>query len=164
MYDRDSILTWVHGRIALLGDAAHPPLQYMAQGAIVAIEDGWVLAEHVERLRWHDGGLCWDAVLASYQAVRPEHCCRVMTTARACGELWHLDGLAREQRHALLRARGVHDYTYTDWIYGPTALVPEDEPPMCPVVPLSSATATPRTYQSSVVGKVVAREFCTGPR
>ena len=31
------------------GDAAHPPLQYMAQGAIMAIEDGWVLAEHVAR-------------------------------------------------------------------------------------------------------------------
>ena len=47
MFDRDPIMTWVHGRIALLGDAAHPPLQYMAQGAIMAIEDGWVLAEHV---------------------------------------------------------------------------------------------------------------------
>ena len=44
MFDRDPIMNWVHGRIALLGDAAHPPLQYMAQGAIMAIEDGWVLA------------------------------------------------------------------------------------------------------------------------
>ena len=43
MYDRDPITSWVHGRVALLGDAAHPPLQYMAQGAIMAIEDGWVL-------------------------------------------------------------------------------------------------------------------------
>ena len=49
MFDRDPIMNWVHGRIALLGDAAHPPLQYMAQGAIMAIEDGWVLAEHVAR-------------------------------------------------------------------------------------------------------------------
>jgi len=39
-------MTWVHGNIALLGDAAHPPLQYMAQGAIMAIEDGRVLARH----------------------------------------------------------------------------------------------------------------------
>ena len=44
MFDRDPIDHWVHGRVALLGDAAHPPLQYMAQGAIMAIEDGWVLA------------------------------------------------------------------------------------------------------------------------
>ena len=47
MFDRDPIDTWVHGRIALLGDAAHPPLQYIAQGAIMAIEDGYVLAEHL---------------------------------------------------------------------------------------------------------------------
>ena len=47
MFDRDPIKTWVYGRIALLGDAAHPPLQYIAQGAIMAIEDGYVLAEHL---------------------------------------------------------------------------------------------------------------------
>ena len=51
MFDRDPVMTWVHGRIALLGDAAHPPLQYMAQGAVMAIEDGWVLAEHAARQR-----------------------------------------------------------------------------------------------------------------
>ncbi|WP_207787507.1 hypothetical protein [Rhodococcus globerulus] len=39
----------------------------------------------------------------------------------------------------MLRARGTQDYTYTDWIYGPTALVPEDEPPLYPIVPLASA-------------------------
>jgi 2-polyprenyl-6-methoxyphenol hydroxylase-like FAD-dependent oxidoreductase len=139
MYDRDPIMTWIHGRIALLGDAAHPPLQYMAQGAIMAIEDGWVLAEHVARLRAADGGVEWDAVLAAYEAVRPEHCRRVVTNARAWGELWHLDGVPRGQRNAFLKARDTHDYTYTDWVYGRTALVPEDEPPMYPVVALAAA-------------------------
>ena len=139
MYDRDPIMTWVSGRIALLGDAAHPPLQYMAQGAIMAIEDGWVLAEHVARLRSADGVIDWDAALAAYEAVRPEHCRRVLTTARVWGELWHLDGAERQQRNLLLRARGTQDYTYTDWIYGPTALVPEDESPLYPIVPLASA-------------------------
>jgi 3-hydroxybenzoate 6-monooxygenase len=56
--------------------------------------------------------------------------------ARAWGELWHLDGEPRRQRNAILRARDTRDYTYTDWVYGPTALFPEDEPPMYPVVPL----------------------------
>ncbi|WP_436699959.1 FAD-dependent oxidoreductase [Nocardioides sp. BYT-33-1] len=146
MYDRDPIMTWVHGRIALLGDAAHPPLQYMAQGAIMAIEDGWVLAEHVARRTSGDGTartVDWDGALAAYQAVRPEHCRRVVLTARAWGELWHLDGLARDRRNQLLRARETHDYTYTDWIYGPTALTPEDEPPMYPVVPLASVDLAP---------------------
>ncbi len=140
MFDRDPILTWVHGRIALLGDAAHPPLQYMAQGAIMAIEDGWVLAQHVARqLQDRSGGeLDWDAALAAYDAVRPEHCRRVLSTGRVWGELWHHDGVKRLQRNAILRARDTYDYTFTEWIYGPTALVPEDEAELYPVIPLAS--------------------------
>lgn len=148
MFDRNPIMNWVTGRIALLGDAAHPPLQYMAQGAIMAIEDGWVLAEHVaaqEAARTGSGsGVDWDAALTAYDAVRPEHCRRVLSTGRAWGELWHLDGLAREQRNVVLRGRDTHDYTYTDWIYGPTALLPEQEPPLYPTFPLSSVEV-PRT-------------------
>jgi 2-polyprenyl-6-methoxyphenol hydroxylase-like FAD-dependent oxidoreductase len=132
MYDRDPIMTWVHGRIALLGDAAHAPLQYLAQGAVMAIEDGWVLGEHVAGHRQADGAVDWPAALAAYEAVRAEHCRRVVQTARAWGALWHLDGEAREQRNVLLRARAADDYSFTDWLYGPTALVPEDEPPMFP--------------------------------
>jgi salicylate hydroxylase len=141
MFDRDPIDNWVHGRIALLGDAAHPPLQYMAQGAIMAIEDGWVLAEHVgaERAtRTAGSGVEWDAVLSAYNAVRPEHCRRVVTTARSWGELWHLEGLARQQRNAILRERDTYDYTYTEWIFGPTALTPEEEPAPYPTRSLAS--------------------------
>ncbi|MGW5749825.1 FAD-dependent oxidoreductase [Nocardia rhamnosiphila] len=139
MYDRDPIGTWVDGRIALLGDAAHPPLQYMAQGAIMAIEDGWVLAEHVRLLRDADGVVDWAGALAAYEAVRPEHCRRVVLTARVWGELWHLDGIRRAQRNVLLRERAVGDYSFTDWVYGPTALFPADEPPMFEPIPLASA-------------------------
>lgn len=139
MYDRDPIMTWVAGSIALLGDSAHPPLQYIAQGAIMALEDGWVLGEHVARHRAADGSVDWPAVLAAYQAVRPEHCRRVLTTSRAWGELWHLDGLARRQRNVLLRERDTYDYAFVDWLYGPTALDPSDEPPMFEPIPLSSA-------------------------
>ncbi|MDF5753148.1 FAD-dependent oxidoreductase [Spongiactinospora sp. TRM90649] len=139
MFDRDPIMTWVHGNIALLGDAAHPPLQYMAQGAIMAIEDGWVLARHAAAHRAEDGSIDWRATLTAYEAVRPEHCRRVLTTARAWGELWHLDGLARLQRNTLLRARDTYDYSFIDWIYGPTALTPEEEPPMFAPIPLGSA-------------------------
>ena len=140
MFDRDPIMNWIHGRIALLGDAAHPPLQYMAQGAIMAIEDGWVLAEHVGRQL--DSApvahLDWDAALAAYNAVRPEHCRRVLSTGRAWGELWHHDGIKRLQRNVLLRARDTYDYTYAEWIYGPTALTPDQEPSLYPIVPLDS--------------------------
>ncbi|MBB6548552.1 FAD-dependent oxidoreductase [Nonomuraea rubra] len=127
MFDRDPIMNWVSGRIVLTGDAAHPPLQYLAQGAVMAIEDAWVLSEHVG-----SAGGDWDAALAAYNEVRTEHCRRVLTTARAWGELWHHDGDERLWRNGVLRERDVHDYTYVDWLFGPTALTPEQEPPMFP--------------------------------
>ncbi|MFE4590334.1 FAD-dependent oxidoreductase [Streptomyces laurentii] len=142
MFDRDPITTWVHGRIALLGDAAHPPLQYMAQGAIMAIEDGWVLARHYARLAGAapaDAAPDWDGALAAYEAVRVEHCRRIQTTARAWGELWHLDGESRLQRNAIMRARDTYDYAFTEWVYGPTALTPDEEPAMFTPIPLSTA-------------------------
>jgi salicylate hydroxylase len=145
MFDRDPIMRWVKGRIALLGDAAHPPLQYMAQGAIMAIEDGWVLAEHVARQTarrtGHSSGIDWDAALAAYEAVRPEHCRRVVETARKWGDLWHLDGEQREQRNAILRTRNTYDYSFVDWIFGPTALTPDREPEPYQTIPLDSAEA-----------------------
>ncbi|MDF6041001.1 FAD-dependent oxidoreductase [Streptomyces sp. JH14] len=147
MFDRDPIETWVHGRIALLGDAAHPPLQYMAQGAIMAIEDGWVLAQHYARLAEAAPAGTepdWDGALAAYEAVRVEHCRRVQTTARAWGELWHLDGESRLQRNAIMRARDADDYAFTDWVYGPTALTPDEEPEMFTPIPLSSAAVEDR--------------------
>jgi 3-hydroxybenzoate 6-monooxygenase len=144
MFDRDPVMNWVSGRIALLGDAAHPPLQYMAQGAVMAIEDGWVLAEHVGAQRAarseRTSGVDWEAALAAYEAVRPEHCRRVVTTARVWGELWHHDGIKRRRRNTLLRSRDPYDYTFTDWIYGPTALTPEQEPELYPTIPLDTVT------------------------
>jgi len=139
MFDRDPIMNWLNGRVALLGDAAHPPLQYMAQGAIMAIEDGWVLAQHVGRLRSADGVVDWDAVLAAYNAVRPEHCRRILLTGRVWGELWHLRDTERLQRNAVFDRIDPHDWAFTDWVWGPTALFPGDEPPMFQAIPLASA-------------------------
>lgn len=133
MFDRNPIMNWVTGRVALLGDAAHPPLQYLAQGAVMAIEDAWVLSEHVGRQLAAGRGVAeldWDGVLSAYNAVRPEHCRRVLTTARAWGELWHVDGDERLWRNEILRGRAVDDYSYVDWLYGPTALTPEEEADM----------------------------------
>ncbi|MFW5418677.1 FAD-dependent monooxygenase [Nocardiopsis sp. CNT-189] len=143
MFDRDPVMDWVHGRIVLLGDAAHPPLQYIAQGAVMAVEDGWVLGEHAARNRAAGGAVDWDAALAAYEAVRPEHCRRVLTASRAWGELWHLGGPARERRNTLLRARDTYDYSFTDWLYGPTALFPDEEPEMFTPIPLSPAEPGP---------------------
>jgi 3-hydroxybenzoate 6-monooxygenase len=135
MFDRDPVMTWVYGRVALLGDAAHPPLQYIAQGAIMAIEDGYVLAEH---LAANPGSAGIDRALAAYQAVRPEHCRRVVQTSRTWGALWHLDGEKRERRNEILRARDPRDYSFVDWLYSVTALTPAEEPPMFQSIPLDT--------------------------
>ena len=124
MYDRDPIDRWVEGRVALTGDAAHPPLQYLAQGAVMAMEDAWVLATHVARRRRTssiDSGVPWEEVLAAYEAVRTVHCRRVVETAREWGKLWHHDGEKRLWRNEAVRAREIHDYRLVDWLYGPTA-------------------------------------------
>jgi len=143
MFDRDPIMTWVFGRIALLGDAAHPPLQYIAQGAVMAIEDGYVLAEHLAANPgdWDRAEI--DRALAGYQAVRPEHCRRVVTASRDWGALWHLDGEKRERRNEILRARDPRDYRFVDWLYSVTALTPAEEPPMFQVIPLNAPAAAP---------------------
>ena len=48
LYDRDPLPRWTQGRVTLLGDAAHPMLPYLAQGAAQAIEDGYVLADMLD--------------------------------------------------------------------------------------------------------------------
>ncbi len=139
MFDRKPIMDWVNGRIALQGDAAHPPLQYLAQGAIMAIEDAWVLSEWVGRVGVTGGaatgtpsGVDWDEVLRRYNAVRPQHCKRILETGHPWGELWHVVGEEREWRNAVLKARDIHDYSFVDWLYTRTAMTPEEEMPMFP--------------------------------
>lgn len=139
MYDREPIPDWVFGRVALLGDSAHAPLQYIAQGAIMAIEDGWVLAQHVAQNRNENGAIDWDVALAAYSAVRTQHTARVLETSRAWGVLWHHVGEKREQRNVILKARDTYDYSFVDWLYGPTALFPEDEAELFTPIPLASA-------------------------
>ena len=104
-----------------------------------------MLAQHVSRLKTATAAgpdADWDAALAAYQAVRVEHCRRVVLTARKWGELWHLDGTKRRRRNAILRARDTYDYSFTDWIYGPTALTPDQEPALYRAIPLDFAGGT----------------------
>jgi len=112
MFDREPIGTWVDRRLALIGDAAHPMLQYLAQGACQALEDAECLATQL--VKRGD----WDAALKDYADARTVRTARVQRTARTWGELWHCDGLFRDTRNALLRDRDPGDYRYLDWLYG----------------------------------------------
>lgn len=129
MYDREPISRWVDGRIALTGDAAHPMLQYLAQGACQAIEDAFNLAGHSELRR--DGEVVdWGGALAGYESDRTVRTARVQTSARVWGDIWHVDGLARTLRNALFRDRPTDDYRYIDWLYGEHAAPtpPKEQP------------------------------------
>ncbi|WP_019818804.1 FAD-dependent oxidoreductase [Saccharomonospora saliphila] len=117
MYDREPTGTWVDGRLCLLGDAAHPMLQYLAQGANQAVEDAYVLAAEATR-HTVDDLPDWPATLKATTHRRAPRTAEVQRTARSWGELWHVDGLARALRNELLTTRDVHDYRHVDWLYG----------------------------------------------
>jgi salicylate hydroxylase len=118
MYDRQPVDTWVAERLALTGDAAHPMLQYLGQGACQAMEDAHCLAGEVAKQQ-AASVLDWPGALAAYEQARTARTARVQTTARAWGELWHCDGLARLLRNTLLTDRRLDDYRYLDWLYQP---------------------------------------------
>jgi salicylate hydroxylase len=92
---------WQRGRLALLGDAAHPTLPFLAQGACMALEDAWVLADRLA------GADTPEAGLAAYAAARRDRCVRIVAAADLNARIYHLRrGLARGAVHAGLRIGG----------------------------------------------------------
>jgi salicylate hydroxylase len=81
LYDREPLPTWTRGRLALLGDAAHPMLPHVGQGANQAIEDGMALAAVLGQADYTSV----PAALRVYEAVRREHTSRVQRMARVNG-------------------------------------------------------------------------------
>ncbi len=114
MYDREPLAGWTRGRIALLGDAAHPMLQYLAQGACQAIEDADALARVLAAC---PGPHLIGKALAQYAQTRAPHAARVQRTARIWGDIWHVSGVGALLRDELFRRRPADDYSYTDWLY-----------------------------------------------
>jgi salicylate hydroxylase len=87
LYDRDPIPAWTSGRVSLLGDAAHPMLPYLGQGACQALEDGAVLANAMSDRRFASDPV---AALAAYERTRRPRASQVVLTARARGVSNHL--------------------------------------------------------------------------
>ncbi len=116
MLDRRPMPDWARGRLALLGDAAHPMLQYLAQGACQALEDSARLA--AELAAAGEAGRPFSEGLASYAALRAPRAMRLQRTARTWGEIWHVDGIAKLIRDELLRTRDVADHRHVEWLYG----------------------------------------------
>jgi 3-hydroxybenzoate 6-monooxygenase len=115
MLDRPPIPGWAYGRLALLGDAAHPMLQYLAQGACQALEDSDALAGALAAAG--NAGRPPAEGLAAYAARRAPRANRVQRTARTWGEIWHVDGVAKLIRDELLLDRDVADHRHVAWLY-----------------------------------------------
>jgi len=114
MFDRTPVANWTRNRVTLLGDAAHPMLQYLAQGAAQALEDTAVLAD---RLTDHPGDPA--TAFHQYQTERAPRTSRVQTQAREWGDYWHMHpGPMKSARDAMLQSRNATDYTEADWYYG----------------------------------------------
>jgi salicylate hydroxylase len=117
--DREPVDNWVDGRVALLGDAAHPMLQYMAQGACMAMEDAVCLAHMMETFA---GDI--EKALDAYRLQRVLRTARVQLQSRAMGEhVYHPAGAHAQLRNAIMRAKSSDDW-YEDlaWLYGGTGL------------------------------------------
>lgn len=101
LYDRDPIPRWTNGRVSLLGDAAHPMLPYLGQGACQAIEDGCVLAAALTAEPQDPA-----AALALYERVRRPRASQVVLTSRARGTSNHLSSpLAAWRRDVSIAVR-----------------------------------------------------------
>ncbi len=107
---------WHKGRVAILGDAAHPTLPFMAQGAVMALEDAWVLADALEQADSVETGL------ADYQGRRRARAARVIDAASRNARNYHLSpGPLRFAAHTALRLGSTFAPSLAmkkfDWIY-----------------------------------------------
>ncbi|HEU5421843.1 MAG TPA: FAD-dependent monooxygenase [Streptosporangiaceae bacterium] len=112
LFDRDPVESWTRGRVTLLGDAAHPMLQYLAQGGCLALEDAIVLGGAFEQ---HPGDV--DRALAAYQDERLPRTARAQLAAREMGNIVHARGTTARLRDALLGGRADDDFGYVNWLY-----------------------------------------------
>jgi salicylate hydroxylase len=112
--DRPPIKEWSRGRITLLGDAAHPMLQYLAQGACMSIEDAVCLAERVVAAAGD-----YPTAFRAYQQARYLRTGRVQIMARVYGEFYHAAGVAKELRNLMLGSRTPEEaMAGMEWLYG----------------------------------------------
>jgi salicylate hydroxylase len=112
--DREPIAQWTYGRATLLGDAAHPTTQYMAQGACMAMEDAVTLGE---ALRVHDNDFA--KAFDLYQRSRVARTARIVLSSREMGRIYHARGVERLVRNDLWKGRTPERfYDALEWLYG----------------------------------------------
>lgn len=114
LFDRPPVVSaaqLARGKVALLGDAAHPMLPYLAQGAGMAIEDAACLARH-----WQNASLSAEQRLLNYAQARWSRVSQVQQRARRNGRIFHADGLLRLARDAAMKVGGAR-LMDMPWLY-----------------------------------------------
>ncbi len=112
--DREPIGEWSFGRVTLLGDAAHPMMQYLAQGACMAMEDAVTLGEAL-----HANPGDFAAAFQHYQRSRVARTARVVLLTREMGRIYHAKGVERLVRNDLWKGRSPQRYYDSlEWLYG----------------------------------------------
>ncbi|MDK9704969.1 MAG: 3-hydroxybenzoate 6-monooxygenase [Sulfuritalea sp.] len=112
--DREPIGQWSFGRVTLLGDAAHPTTQYMAQGACMALEDAVTLGE---ALRVNDNDFI--EAFDLYQRSRVARTARIVLSSREMGRIYHARDVERLVRNDLWKGRTPERfYDAMEWLYG----------------------------------------------
>ncbi|MFE9922875.1 FAD-dependent oxidoreductase [Streptomyces sp. NPDC005774] len=122
-FDRKPMAGWSDGRITLLGDAAHPMRQYLAQGAGQAMEDAVALADALG-----SGAADVPAALAKYEEIRYPRTSAVQENTRFFGEMVHLGGAGAILRDAYLGTLADNDYSLAQWLYGTDGVAPPRVP------------------------------------
>lgn len=114
LYDLPPLPYWGKGPVTLLGDAAHPTLPYLAQGAAMAIEDAAVLADMFGHMPDDP-----NAAMRAYERARLSRTARVQRAARRTGRIYHMSGAEALLRSLILAAMGGERLlTRYDWLYG----------------------------------------------
>ncbi|MBT2369088.1 3-hydroxybenzoate 6-monooxygenase [Streptomyces sp. ISL-10] len=127
--DRDPVANWADGRVVLVGDAAHPMLQYAAQGACQAVEDAVVLGELIGTEASE-----FEVNFQKFNAERRERTAATQRVAREMGrQLYHPAGEAAKERNAMLASLSADDmYDKVDWLHGSKVGVPGHVAPPVP--------------------------------
>ena len=117
--DRDPTENWSDGRVTLLGDAAHPMMQYMAQGACMAMEDAVCLSAQMDEA---DGNI--ERAFSSYQAQRILRTSRVQLQSRWIGDnIYHPSGAHAALRNEIMKAKSTEQwFDALQWMYGGSGL------------------------------------------
>ncbi|HAK50710.1 MAG TPA: hypothetical protein DCM54_02230 [Gammaproteobacteria bacterium] len=108
LYDRDPLSSWSVGQVTLLGDACHPTLPFLAQGAAMAIEDAAVIARCLQ------DATSIESALKYYETLRIARTARIQAGSRRNGRVFHMSGIVAKMRNLVTSATMADSF---DWIY-----------------------------------------------